>query len=119
MFGRRRREIELLEAENHELRKRVRFLRATNRYNHNTYMKQTEKCEQLEAENKGLKTENRDLWEKLKAQNEIAMEYLAILELGDCNTCAKKRTKVCSFLPGPGEPVRINCPHYTKTEVET
>lgn len=112
MFGRRRRELELLKAENAELEKRALFLRATNRYNHNTYMKRTEKCEQLEAENKELR-------EMLKHHDAIVRKYLDLLEMGDCSNCAKKRTKVCTFLPGPDEPVRINCPHYTKTEVGT
>lgn len=109
MFGRRRRQIELLEAEIYELRTRVRFLRATNRYNLNVYKKHTAKCEQLEAENKELR-------EILKRMDE---KYQQFLLQPDCSTCAGNFTKVCTCLPGPDEPVRINCPHYTKAEVRT
>lgn len=108
MFGRRSRRE--LEAENAELEKRALFLRATNRYNMRTYEKLTARCEQLEAENKVL-------LEKLKEQHTMVAQFLDLMAMGDCNTCAKKRTKVCTFLPGPDEPVRINCPHYTKAEV--
>lgn len=65
-----------------------------------------------------LKAENAGLHEMLKHYDAIVRKYLDLMALGDCSTCAKQRTKVCTCLPGPDEPVRINCPHYTKAEVK-
>ena len=37
----------------------------------------------------------------------------SILELPDCNTCGKKRTGDCEFMPAYGDYVRINCAFWT------
>lgn len=44
-------------------------------------------------------------------------KYQQFLLWPDCSTCAKKFANVCAYPPGPNEPVRINCPHYTEAEV--
>lgn len=69
---------------------------------------------ELEAENLALlkkcatrAIENRVAWRRLRE----------LQDFNSCPTCAKKHTKVCTFLPGPDEPVRINCPHYTRAVV--
>lgn len=112
MFGRRsRRELEthILRTLSKELSKKVKELQ--------------QEVEQLKQSNRKdceqLKAENMKLHEKIKYQDTIVREFMNMLELGNCNDCAKNHTKACTFLPRLGETVRINCPHYTKAEVRT
>lgn len=56
--------------------------------------------------------------EWLRAENlELRKMLTVLLWQGSCIDCAKKYTEVCTCLPGPDEPMRINCPHYTKAVI--
>lgn len=57
---------------------------------------------ELEAENYGLR-----------------VMLTKLLTQGSCIDCGRGSAGVCTCKPGPDEPVRINCPHYTKMEVGT
>ena len=40
----------------------------------------------------------------------VLMAYRNIAQIGNCNTCKKK--KECEYAPKPGELVRYNCPLF-------
>ena len=100
----------MLEVEIAELESRVNILQTVSRIRRRSYEKQTAKCEQLEAENKALH-------EKLEHYGPMVRQFLDLMEMGDCNCCAKNRTDVCAYVPRPGEPTRLNCPHFTKVVI--
>ncbi len=119
MFGRRSKRE--LEAENEVLKKRCERLLAENGLHLEYIRNQQGLIETKDREYERLKAEYRGQWEKLKTWEQryknLDEKYQQFLLLPDCSTCAGNFTKVCTCLPGPDEPVRINCPHYTKAEV--
>ena len=38
-----------------------------------------------------------------------------LLALHDCNDCGRP---VCQYIPDPGQPTRINCPHWERRQTD-